>query len=224
MVHKGVVVDLTTGQLPARSKAADIDVLVDRSSSSARAETTDGLRIPLRPRSRPGAGRASLLLLESEQRLEFQPELACADCHITYEEPDPRLFSFNNPFGACPECQGFGRAVGIDMDLVVPDQGQDAPGRRDRAVDHAEVQRLHAGPGAGGPEGGGPPGRAVRGAERPGEDRSSWRARGISRASTGSSGSSRRRRTRSIIECCSADTGATPPARSAADRGCGARR
>ena len=46
----------------------------------------------------------------------------CPDCRIDYEEPDPRLFSFNNPFGACPECQGFGRAVGIDMDLVVPDR------------------------------------------------------------------------------------------------------
>ena len=52
--------------------------------------------------------------------LQFNREFACSTCHIVYEEPDPRLFSFNNPFGACPECHGFGRAVGIDMDLVVP--------------------------------------------------------------------------------------------------------
>ncbi len=41
-------------------------------------------------------------------------------CGIRYEEPEPRFFSFNNPFGACPVCQGFGRVMGIDMDLVVP--------------------------------------------------------------------------------------------------------
>ncbi len=40
---------------------------------------------------------------------------------IRYEDPDPRMFSFNNPVGACPKCQGFGRSMGIDMDLVVPD-------------------------------------------------------------------------------------------------------
>ncbi len=41
-------------------------------------------------------------------------------CGIRYEEPEPRFFSFNNPFGACPVCQGFGRVMGIDMDLVIP--------------------------------------------------------------------------------------------------------
>ena len=40
---------------------------------------------------------------------------------IRYPEPEPRLFSFNSPLGACPECEGFGNVIDIDMDLVVPD-------------------------------------------------------------------------------------------------------
>jgi excinuclease ABC subunit A len=47
--------------------------------------------------------------------------LACEDCGIEYPTPEPRLFSFNSPLGACPECEGFGNVIGIDMDLVVPD-------------------------------------------------------------------------------------------------------
>lgn len=41
---------------------------------------------------------------------------------IRFEEPEPRLFSFNNPYGACEECQGFGKKLDIDMDLVIPDK------------------------------------------------------------------------------------------------------
>ena len=45
-------------------------------------------------------------------------------CGIRYEEPEPRLFSFNNPFGACPRCQGFGNTIDFDMDLVIPDKSK----------------------------------------------------------------------------------------------------
>ena len=45
----------------------------------------------------------------------------CRACGIAYEDPQPRLFSFNNPFGACPTCHGFGNVIELDMDLVVPD-------------------------------------------------------------------------------------------------------
>ncbi len=44
-----------------------------------------------------------------------------SDVRIAYEDPQPRLFSFNNPFGACPTCHGFGNIIELDMDLVVPD-------------------------------------------------------------------------------------------------------
>ena len=47
---------------------------------------------------------------------------ACDDCGLDLPEPEPRLFSFNSPLGACPECEGFGNVIDVDMDLVVPDR------------------------------------------------------------------------------------------------------
>jgi excinuclease ABC subunit A len=51
----------------------------------------------------------------------FSERFECRACGIPYEDPQPRLFSFNNPFGACPTCHGFGNIIELDMDLVVPD-------------------------------------------------------------------------------------------------------
>jgi excinuclease ABC subunit A len=51
----------------------------------------------------------------------FSERFECRACSIPYEVPQPRLFSFNNPFGACPACHGFGNVIELDMDLVVPD-------------------------------------------------------------------------------------------------------
>ncbi len=55
--------------------------------------------------------------------VKFSERFECQLCHISYEEPEPRLFSFNNPYGACPECQGFGNTVTLDLNKVVPDKG-----------------------------------------------------------------------------------------------------
>ncbi len=52
----------------------------------------------------------------------FSERFECRNCGIAYEDPQPRLFSFNNPFGACPTCHGFGNIIELDMDLVVPDR------------------------------------------------------------------------------------------------------
>ena len=52
---------------------------------------------------------------------QFSEHFECRACGIPYEDPQPRLFSFNNPFGACPTCHGFGNIIELDMDLVVPD-------------------------------------------------------------------------------------------------------
>ena len=52
----------------------------------------------------------------------FSERFECRACGIQYEDPQPRLFSFNNPFGACPTCHGFGNIIELDMDLVVPDR------------------------------------------------------------------------------------------------------
>jgi excinuclease ABC subunit A len=51
----------------------------------------------------------------------FSERFECRECNLQYEVPQPRLFSFNNPFGACPLCHGFGNIIELDMDLVVPD-------------------------------------------------------------------------------------------------------
>jgi excinuclease ABC subunit A len=54
--------------------------------------------------------------------LRFAQRFECKFCNIRYEEPEPRLFSFNNPYGACPKCQGFGNTIDFDLDLVIPDK------------------------------------------------------------------------------------------------------
>jgi excinuclease ABC subunit A len=62
----------------------------------------------------PGAGK----------RLRFSEAFECKNCGIKYEDPEPKLFSFNNPFGACPRCQGFGNTIDLDLDLVIPDKSK----------------------------------------------------------------------------------------------------
>jgi excinuclease ABC subunit A len=56
-------------------------------------------------------------------RHRFSGAFECKSCHLPAKEPEPRLFSFNNPFGACPRCQGFGNTVDFDLSLVIPDKG-----------------------------------------------------------------------------------------------------
>lgn len=57
---------------------------------------------------------------EQAQQLRFSGKFECKNCHTAYQEPEPRLFSFNNPFGACPRCQGFGNTIDFDLKLVIP--------------------------------------------------------------------------------------------------------
>jgi excinuclease ABC subunit A len=69
---------------------------------------------------REGEERLAVINAETGEKKEFSKAYEC--CGIKYEEPTPQFFSFNNPFGACPVCQGFGRTMGIDMNRVVPDR------------------------------------------------------------------------------------------------------
>ena len=59
---------------------------------------------------------------EPARQLRFSQRFECKHCNLRYEEPEPRLFSFNNPYGACPRCQGFGNTIDFDLDLVIPDK------------------------------------------------------------------------------------------------------
>lgn len=61
---------------------------------------------------------------KTEQVLRYSSRLHCASCDREFNDPTPSLFSFNSPIGACESCKGFGRIIGVDFDLVVPDQGK----------------------------------------------------------------------------------------------------
>ncbi len=75
-----------------------------------------------------GQGRTSVHALDDAgsevARWRFSTGLHCADCDIAYAEAPPSLFSFNSPLGACDACRGFGRVIGIDLGLVIPDEGK----------------------------------------------------------------------------------------------------
>jgi excinuclease ABC subunit A len=84
---------------------------------------------PIRSRPRISKAAARHGRYSSRQSAEplpvvhlFSERFECRACGIPYEDPQPRLFSFNNPFGACPTCHGFGNIIELDMDLVVPDR------------------------------------------------------------------------------------------------------
>ncbi len=94
----------------------DIDVVVDRVRLKAgiRSRLTDSIETALKL----GSG---LVRVEVDGREQlFSEQLTCRRCGISYEELTPRLFSFNSPFGACPECSGLGTKMEIDPGLVIP--------------------------------------------------------------------------------------------------------
>jgi excinuclease ABC subunit A len=66
-------------------------------------------------------GGGAAFAIAPDLTYRFSERFECRTCDIPYEVPQPRLFSFNNPFGACPLCHGFGNIIELDMDLVVPD-------------------------------------------------------------------------------------------------------
>ena len=70
---------------------------------------------------RESAGEV-FLEIPGGQRHRFSEAFECKTCNIRYETPEPRLFSFNNPFGACSRCQGFGNTIDLDLNLVLPDR------------------------------------------------------------------------------------------------------
>ncbi|WP_263365681.1 excinuclease ABC subunit UvrA [Edaphobacter bradus] len=69
---------------------------------------------------RAGAEKSASL----PQYLRFSAAFECTTCHRAYREPEPRLFSFNNPYGACPRCQGFGNTIDFDPNLIIPDRSK----------------------------------------------------------------------------------------------------
>ncbi len=102
-------------------------VLVDRIVVSAenRARIVDAAEIGYRE---SGEILYEILPRETDEaervRLRFSMAFECKICHRIYREPEPRLFSFNNPYGACPRCQGFGNTIDFDLNLIIPDKSK----------------------------------------------------------------------------------------------------
>ncbi|MHC4180875.1 MAG: excinuclease ABC subunit UvrA, partial [Planctomycetota bacterium] len=146
VVAAGRIVNLAEEPLPAPSPQAapnggGLYVVVDRLAAGSTAENRirDSLETAFTkgqgkcqafvadgsvPSPQPSAkGRGTICPIDGRpwRRVGFSAELGCEDCDLEYPMPEPRLYSFNSPLGACPECEGFGNVIGIDMELVVPD-------------------------------------------------------------------------------------------------------
>jgi excinuclease ABC subunit A len=112
--------------------AEPVFALVDRLVVSAEARTriVDAIEIAYREAGEvvfevPGGEEQDAVAgqsARSTRTLRFAQRFECKECSLRYEEPEPRLFSFNNPYGACPRCQGFGNTIDFDLDLVIPDK------------------------------------------------------------------------------------------------------
>jgi len=114
----GKVVELGSEISLDKKKKHSVEIVVDRLvvESKIQKRLADSLETALKL----GSGVVIVNEVGKEDHL-FSQNYACVHCGISYEEPQPRLFSFNSPFGACPECDGLGSKMEIDPDLVVPD-------------------------------------------------------------------------------------------------------
>ncbi|VDN46898.1 excinuclease ABC (subunit A) [Petrocella atlantisensis] len=101
-----------------KNKKHDIDVVVDRLvvKETIGKRLTDSIETVMHITG--GSLRIDVI---GEAAINFNQNFACPDGHISFDEIEPRMFSFNNPFGACPECHGLGFTMEFDKDLVIPD-------------------------------------------------------------------------------------------------------
>jgi excinuclease ABC subunit A len=115
----GTVHDIEEAPPIDKKKKHSIEVVVDRLviNNGVRKRLTDSLEIALKMAN-------GLVIVDQGGKGDtvYSEQFACQTCGISYEEPQPRMFSFNSPFGACPVCLGLGYKMEIDSDLVVPDR------------------------------------------------------------------------------------------------------
>jgi excinuclease ABC subunit A len=102
--------------ISAESRARIVDAV-----ETAYRETGEVIfELPPRVGSLASAGEGA----RATRQMRFSQRFECKNCDLRYEEPEPRLFSFNNPYGACPRCQGFGNTIDFDLNLVIPDKNK----------------------------------------------------------------------------------------------------
>jgi excinuclease ABC subunit A len=100
-----------------------LEVVQDRvkMASAEKARVVEAIEAALRV----GTGRVNVFVGEDgKESWKFSTDLHCAHCDIHYADPSPARFSFNSPIGACDTCRGFGRVIGVDYGLVVPDESK----------------------------------------------------------------------------------------------------
>jgi excinuclease ABC subunit A len=123
LYQAGQVVEFSTPEsLLDLNFGEPVFVLVDRLTVTPEARTriVDAVETAYRE-----SGEVIFEIPSAEQppkTLRFSQRFECKNCNLRYEEPEPRLFSFNNPYGACPRCQGFGNTIDFDLDLVIPNK------------------------------------------------------------------------------------------------------
>ena len=118
----GEVIQLTDVPKLKKQEKHTIEVVVDRLTAKEESKTrlTDSIETALRLAS-------GIVLLDfvdakgAEKERTYSEHLACHGCNLSFEELEPRSFSFNSPFGACPECSGIGTKLEVDNDLIIPD-------------------------------------------------------------------------------------------------------
>ena len=118
----GEVVALNAVPKLKKQEKHSIEVVIDRLSAKVESKTrlTDSIETALRLAS----GIVILDFVDSksaDKERTFSEHLACHDCNLSFEELEPRSFSFNSPFGACPECSGIGTKLEVDEELIIPD-------------------------------------------------------------------------------------------------------
>ena len=114
--NKNKIIDLNETYSVPRSKK-NLVVVVDRFKIK-KGKVRELLADSIETTFKEGEGRLSVIGIDTNIVQNFTQFYEC--CGIKYEEPEPRFFSFNNPFGACPVCQGFGKTVGFDEELIIP--------------------------------------------------------------------------------------------------------
>ena len=117
----GEIYELTDTIEIDRKKKHNIDIVVDRLviRDDIRSRLTESVEIALK-----NANNLVSIDIPGEKEMLFSQNYACPDCNISFEELTPRMFSFNNPFGACPTCTGIGYLLKMDEDLIIPDKNK----------------------------------------------------------------------------------------------------
>ena len=102
-----------------KKKKHNVDLIVDRLviKEGIRARLTESVETAMKY-----ANNIVVIDIPGKEEKIYSQNYACVDCGISFEELTPRMFSFNNPFGACPECTGIGYLMRIDEDLIIPDK------------------------------------------------------------------------------------------------------